>query len=97
MALFQRPYLQALYLNQGYNFFAPESVPSTLLAFEEEREDRTADRRRIDDPSIQPRLVYHRHLPLTEHLEIARVDLQENWYIFYAQHFAISTEGVLFA
>jgi hypothetical protein len=30
----------------------------------------------IDDRSIQPRLLYHQHVLLTEHLGIASVDLQ---------------------
>ena len=34
--LFQ-PYLEILYLNHGYHFFAPEPGDSTLLAFEAER------------------------------------------------------------
>jgi len=81
-----RPYLQALYLNQGYNFFAPEPVPSTLLTFEAEREDGTVERGRIPDRSIQPRLLYHRYLLLTEHLGIAPPDQEENWYTSYAAH-----------
>ena len=95
LAIWQRfrPYLQALYLNQGYNFFAPEPVPSTLLEFEVEKADGTVERGRIDDRSLQPRLLYHRHLLLTEHLGIAPVDLQENWYNSYAQHLCHKYRG----
>ena len=81
-----RPYLQALYLNQGYNFFAPEPVPSTLLTFEAQHDDGTVERGRIPDPSIHPRLLYHRYLLLTEHIGIAPPDLAENWYASYARH-----------
>ena len=31
------PYLEALYLDHGYHFFAPEPEESTLLSFEAER------------------------------------------------------------
>jgi hypothetical protein len=81
-----RPYLQGLYLNQGYNFFAPEPAPSTLLKFEAEREDGTVVRGRIDDRSIQPRLLYHRRLLLTEHIGVAPPELHQNWYASYARH-----------
>ena len=63
-----RPYLQVLYLNHGYHFFAPEPDPSTLLAFAAERDDGTVVRGRIPDRAIQPRLLYHRHFMLTEHM-----------------------------
>ena len=88
-----QPYLQSLYLNQGYNFFAPEPIPSTLLEFEVEKVDGTVERGRIDNRSIQPRLLYHRHLLLTEHLAIAPVDLQQNWYLSYAQHLCHKYHG----
>ena len=32
-----QPYLEALYLDHGYHFFAPEPEESTLLSFEAER------------------------------------------------------------
>ena len=32
-----QPYLDALFLNHGYHFFAPEPEESTLLSFEAER------------------------------------------------------------
>jgi hypothetical protein len=81
-----RPYLQALYLNHGYNFFAPEPNPTTLLDFEAERADGTVVHGRIPDRSIQPRLLYQRYLLLTEHIGIAPLALQEHWYRSYARH-----------
>ena len=73
-----RPYLQALYLNHGYHFFAPDPGESTLLAFTVE----TADGRIVEDViphrRIQPRLLYHRHFMLTESLAfIAAVSERE--------------------
>ena len=65
------PYLQILYLNHGYQFFAPEPGESTLLAFEAERDDGTVVRGRIPDRTTWPRLLYHRHFMLTEHMSDA--------------------------
>ena len=70
------PICRPLYLNHGYNFFAPQPAPSTLLAL------RGGTRRRDHDPraarldrSIQPRLLYHRYLLLTEHIGVAPPDM----------------------
>jgi hypothetical protein len=82
------PYLQVLYLNHGYHFFAPEPAESTLLAFEAELGDGTVIRGRIPDRGIVPRLLYHRHFMLTEHMNQAEPEIQEQWYASYAQHIA---------
>ena len=68
--LFQ-PYLQILYLNHGYHFFAPEPGDSTLLAFQAERADGTVVSGRIPNRGIVPRLLYHRHFMLTEQMKDA--------------------------
>jgi hypothetical protein len=81
-----RPYLQALYINQGYKFFAPQPAPPTLLSFEAHRADGTVMRGRVPERSIQPRLLYHRYLLLTEHIGIAPPDAQQHWYKSYARH-----------
>jgi hypothetical protein len=81
-----RPYLQFFYLNHGYNFFAPQPVPSTLLNFEAVRDDGSVVNGRIPDRATQPRLLYHRYLLLTEHIGVAPPDLQPNWYKSYARH-----------
>jgi hypothetical protein len=65
-----RPYIDALYLNHGYSFFAPDVGPSRLLRYKVE----FADSR---EPVVgvipnlateRPRLLYHRHFMLTEQL-----------------------------
>lgn len=81
-----RPYLQVLYLNHGYHFFAPEPAESTLLAYVAERPDGTAVRGRIPNFGIKPRLLYHRHFMLTEHMAQAPPELQRAWYGSYARH-----------
>jgi len=87
--LFQ-PYIQLLFLNHGYHFFAPEPSESTLLAYQVERSDGTVLEQRIPRRSIKPRLLYHRHFMLTEHLRDALRDapeeLQQEWLESYAEH-----------
>ena len=81
-----QPYLELLYLNHGYHFFAPEPTESTLLAFAADRPDGTVVRGRIPGPQIVPRLLYHRHFMLTEHMRDAPEVLQQEWLGSYAEH-----------
>jgi hypothetical protein len=81
-----QPYLQLLFLNHGYHFFAPEPSESTLLAFAAERADGTVVRGRIPNQGIHPRLLFHRHFMLTEHMRDAPEELQKEWVNSYAQH-----------
>jgi hypothetical protein len=83
--LFQ-PYLQVLYLNNGYHFFAPDPGESTLVAFVAERDDGTVFRGRIPDRRIQPRQLYHRHFMISEHLVVAPPELREAWHRSLAEH-----------
>lgn len=64
-----RPYLNALYLNHGYHFFAPEPGPSHLIRYELAIADGTQIAGLFPHKSEhQPRLLYHRHFMLSEHL-----------------------------
>jgi hypothetical protein len=65
-----RPYIEALYLNQGYAFFAPDPGPSHLLLARLTFADgRPPLEMRLPDLSRDwPRLLYHRHFMLSEHL-----------------------------
>jgi hypothetical protein len=83
--LFQ-PYLQILYLNHGYHFFAPEPGDSTLLAFQAERPDGSVVSGRIPNREITPRLLYHRHFMLTERMKDAPEALRDEWLGSYAEH-----------
>ena len=61
------PYLQALFLNHGYHFFAPDPGESTLIEFVATRTDGSEVAGRL--PSLAdswPRLAYHRDFMLTE-------------------------------
>ncbi|MEZ5942844.1 MAG: hypothetical protein R3C18_15735 [Planctomycetaceae bacterium] len=61
------PYLQLVYMNHGYHFFAPQPGPSTLVTYEATLSDGTTVSGQIPDLNRQvPRLYYHRHFMLTE-------------------------------
>jgi hypothetical protein len=60
-----RPYLDALYLNHGYSFFAPNPGPSFILEYEVSRPDGSVERGRLPDVEKHwPRLLYHRYFML---------------------------------
>jgi hypothetical protein len=61
-------YVQILFLNHGYHYFAPEPGNSTLVAYVLEMPDGRRETGRIPNPGIWPRLLYHRHFMLTEFL-----------------------------
>ena len=65
-----RPYIEALYLDHGYFFFAPNPGPSHLVEYKVEFADgRAAVTGRFPElASEQPRLLYHRHFMLAEAL-----------------------------
>ncbi len=65
------PYAQALYLDHGYRFFAPEPGPSHLLSAELSLPDGRSRRVLIPDRERdRPRLYYHRRFMLGEHLNL---------------------------
>ena len=78
------PYIQFLYLNHGYHFFAPEPGESTLLAFEARRADGAVITGRIPNRGTWPRLLYHRQFMLTEHMSDAPAEIRELWHESYA-------------
>lgn len=81
-----QPYVEALYLNHGYRYFAPEPGESTLVAFAAHRPDGSVESGRIPDRSIHPRLLYHRHFMLTERMPSEPKELVDRWYASYAKH-----------
>jgi hypothetical protein len=64
------PYIDAVYLNHGYAFFAPDPGPSHLLRARLEYTDGRPPRvvTLPDRQTHWPRLMYHRHFMLSEHL-----------------------------
>jgi hypothetical protein len=85
------PYIQILYLNHGYHFFAPEPEESTLLAYEAVRPDGEVVRGRVPDRATSPRLLYHRYFMLTEHMKDAPEELAELWHRSYAEQIGRET------
>jgi hypothetical protein len=70
------PYLQALYLNHGFHYFAPEPGSSNLVSWSVTRDDGSVISGRFPNFDIYPRLMYHRHFMLSEVLGNSSPDLQ---------------------
>ena len=70
VARFFRPYINAMYLNHGYAFFAPDPGPNHLVDYTVEFADgRPAVTGRFPELKTErPRLLYHRHFMLSEAL-----------------------------
>lgn len=87
-------YLQFLYLNHGYHFFSPDPGTSTLIAYEATLPDGEVQWNRIPNHNIWPRLNYHRHFMLTEHMAAsvgARPEIEELLVQTYADEIARQT------
>jgi hypothetical protein len=66
-----RPYILTTYLDHGYRFFAPAPGPSHLVRYTLEMPDGTSRSGTFPDVKTEwPRLFYHRHFMLSEHLNM---------------------------
>ena len=84
------PYLDACYLNHGYNFFAPDPGVSLLIRYTIEREDGSPYEGTFPDVRKQwPRLRYHRHFMLSSH----SVGLPEGTANAFGQHLLRTYQG----
>ena len=65
-------YLDALYLNHGYHFFAPEPSNGHLIQYElfDERGGKIAEGKFPDRKEYWPRLLYHRYFMLADQCEV---------------------------
>ena len=64
-------YLNLLYLNHGYEFFAPDPAGTHVIGYRVTRQDGTVVEGRFPDLSAQwPRLLYHRYMMLAEQSEM---------------------------
>ena len=73
-----RPYLQAVAIDNGYRFFAPNPGPSHLVRYEIDLADGTRVTGRFPDVENHwPRLIYHRHFMLAESLVNLAVPVAE--------------------
>jgi hypothetical protein len=64
-------YLDALYLNQGHSFFAPEVGPGHVIHYElfDQSNQRVAEGTLPDKKEQWPRLFYHRHMMLADQVD----------------------------
>ncbi len=85
---FALPYNEALFLNHGYHYFAPDPGASTLIAWEIPRDGEAPAVGRFPDVSVCPRLLYHRYFMLAENLWAFDDETQQDILKAYARHFA---------
>ncbi|MCA9075078.1 MAG: hypothetical protein KDA93_08600 [Planctomycetaceae bacterium] len=86
------PYAQALQLDHGYHYFAPEPGESTLLEFTATRRDGSTVHGMMPHRGIWPRLLYHRHFMLTESMGYIPEELEEEWLRSYARCISRKTQ-----
>jgi hypothetical protein len=71
-----RPYTGMTYQGNSYKFFSPDPGPSHLIRYElvdDKGEKRSGIFPNLDDSEEWPRLLYHRHFMLTEHLNMVGI------------------------
>ena len=83
------PYNEALFLNHGYHYFAPDPGASTLIGWEIPGEGEAPAVGRFPDVSIRPRLLYHRYFMLAENVWAFDDETQQDMLKAYARHFAV--------
>ncbi len=62
------PYVQLLYQNNGFHFFAPNPEGAHTVHYTVTYEDGRTEQGKFPHRKIWPRLLYHRHLMLSESL-----------------------------
>ena len=81
------PYNEALFLNHGYHFFAPDPGSSNLIGWEIPRKGKAPVVGRFPDVAIRPRLLYHRYFMLAENVWAFDDETQKELLKAYARHF----------
>jgi hypothetical protein len=85
-------YLDALYLNQGHSFFAPDVGPGHVIHYELfDRNNRVvAEGTLPDKKEHRPRLFYHRHMMLADQADVPADDSPRgiNWQRKYLEAYA---------
>lgn len=89
---FMQKYLDALFINHGYSFFAPDPGPGHLMRYEV-YDDRGGVIRKGQFPDLKeewPRLLYHRYFMLAEQAELPVPDekLRDEWLRKYMAAYA---------
>ncbi len=94
IARFYRPYLEGLFLANGYRFFAPEPGPSHLVRYEMTLNDGSQATGVFPDRAHHvPRLLYHRYFMLSEFVNTLESaggprQIAEAYAKSYAEHLA---------
>jgi len=87
---FFHDYLNLLYLNHGYEFFAPDPAGTHVIDYEVTQTDGNVVAGRFPSLDEQwPRLFYHRHMMLAEQTQLMPGDSATH----YAQHLANLHQG----
>jgi hypothetical protein len=85
-------YLDALYLNQGHSFFAPEVGPGHVIHYEVfDRNNRVIEEGTLPNKKEhRPRLFYHRHMMLADQADVPTDDDPRaiNWQRKYLEAYA---------
>lgn len=85
-------YLNLLYLNHGYEFFAPDPAGTHVIDYQVTQADGTVVEGRLPSHEGQwPRLLYHRHMMLAEQTQMPAMGPQSGQQ--YADHLATLYEG----
>ena len=98
-SLMQR-YLDALYINHGYHFFAPEPGPGHLVHYDvfDDHQKQIATGKFPDLKEYWPRLRYHRYFMLAEQAELPfpnreAIEAQQLTLDGYARHLLRAHDG----
>ena len=79
------PWLQFLYLNHGFHYFAPEPSSSNLVDYKATGANGETVSGRFPNFDIQPRLLYHRYFMLSEFMGNSPPDMRERIAAGYCQ------------
>ena len=86
-------YLDALYMNQGHSFFAPEVGPGHLIRYELlDQSGRPIEQGELPNRKTDwPRLFYHRHMMLADQAEMPTDDkqLSQSWQRKYLRAYGL--------
>ena len=90
-------YLEALYINHGYHYFAPEPTSASLLGFRLTFADGREEVGRLPHKKIAPRLLYHRYFMISEQFgasERLEPEVRQKWIAACAQALLKETGAV---
>jgi hypothetical protein len=87
-AMVALPYNQAMFLNHGYHYFAPDPGASTLISYRIDQPNDVPIKGRFPDTATFPRLRYHRYFMLAENVWGFPEQTQDEFMEAYGRHFS---------